>query len=98
MSDDDVNHCGEEALSLLNETDSEDALKLAHGKLYSVHFKDVPLCWRRLYTEASLWLAASYLKEDEMVCCAKLDSGFDIVAPTMVSLSTDFTEQISLAH
>jgi lysine-specific demethylase 8 len=36
------------------ETRPEEALAIAHEKLHSFLYKDVPTCWRRLYTEATL--------------------------------------------
>lgn len=52
---DPIRECGRAALSLLpNDTDV--CLKLAYQKLHDVPYKDVKTCWRRLYTDASLWL------------------------------------------
>ncbi|KAI9754794.1 MAG: hypothetical protein M1815_005434 [Lichina confinis] len=31
-----------------------DLIRLSHGKLHAFPFKDVPLCWRRLYADASI--------------------------------------------
>lgn len=49
-----IRECGRAALSLLP-TDPTTCQKLAYQKLHDVPYKDVKACWRRLYTDASLW-------------------------------------------
>ncbi|KNG49822.1 hypothetical protein TW65_03413 [Stemphylium lycopersici] len=51
---DPIRECGRAALSLLP-NDPELGLKLAYQKLHDVPYRDVKTCWRRLYTDASLW-------------------------------------------
>jgi hypothetical protein len=51
---DTIRECGRAALSLLP-NDPELCLKLAYQKLHDVPYKEVKTCWRRLYTDASLW-------------------------------------------
>jgi hypothetical protein len=51
---DPIRECGRAALALLPR-DPELALKLAYQKLHDVPYKEVKTCWRRLYTDASLW-------------------------------------------
>jgi len=51
---DPIRECGRAALSLLP-NDPHLCLKLAYQKLHDVPYKDVKKCWRRLYTDASLW-------------------------------------------
>lgn len=46
--------CGRAALSLLS-TNPDLCVKLAHQKLHDVPYKEVKTCWRRLYTDATLW-------------------------------------------
>jgi cupin-like protein len=60
--EDSIHRCGEGILSRL-ETDPDEVLKLAHSELHVFPFKDVPECWRRLYSEASLWKVCKTLKE-----------------------------------
>ncbi|KAL6712254.1 hypothetical protein ACN47E_000131 [Coniothyrium glycines] len=54
QDDDPIRECGRAALALLP-VDSELALTLAYQKLHDVPYKEVKTCWRRLYTDASLW-------------------------------------------
>lgn len=49
-ADDPISQCGDQ--DLFNRAD--DVLKLADAKLRVFPFKDVDICWRRLYTDASL--------------------------------------------
>jgi lysine-specific demethylase 8 len=51
---DPIRECGRAALALLP-SDPDTGLKLAYQKLHDVPYKDVKTCWRRLYTDASLW-------------------------------------------
>ncbi|KAF2036527.1 Clavaminate synthase-like protein [Setomelanomma holmii] len=59
---DSIRECGRAALSLLP-TDHDTALKLAYQKLHDVPYKDVKTCWRRLYTDASLWKVVELVQE-----------------------------------
>ena len=61
--DDAIRECGRAALSLLP-CNPELCLKLAYQKLHDVPYKDVKTCWRRLYTDASLWTVVSLVKEE----------------------------------
>ncbi|MCJ1456560.1 hypothetical protein MMC28_006921 [Mycoblastus sanguinarius] len=38
-------------------------IKLAHSKIHSYPFSDVPLCWRRLFTDASIGEAVRVIRE-----------------------------------
>ncbi|EMD68066.1 hypothetical protein GGP41_001639 [Bipolaris sorokiniana] len=51
---DPIRECGRAALALLPEN-PELGLKLAYQKLHDVPYKEVKTCWRRLYTDATLW-------------------------------------------
>ena len=46
-------NCGTAVLSILRSRPDE-VLAIAHEKLHAFPYKDVPECWRRLYTEATL--------------------------------------------
>ena len=48
--------CGDAVLAALEETPNQ-VIRLAHEKLHSFPFHDVPVCWRRLFEEASLHIA-----------------------------------------
>lgn len=52
--DDCITNCGPSPLSILQKR-PDDVLSLAHEKLHTWKFTEVPECWRRLYEEASLW-------------------------------------------
>ena len=39
-------------------------ISLAHAKIYSYPFSNVPVCWRRLYTDASIYEAARLVKAE----------------------------------
>lgn len=62
--DDPVRECGRAALSLLR-SDPELCLKLAYQKLHDVPYKEVKACWRRLYTDASLWKVLRLVEKQE---------------------------------
>lgn len=53
--------CGQGVLSLLS-VSPEVAREEAYKKLYEFPYKDVPECWRRLYTEACLWIALDLIE------------------------------------
>lgn len=56
-SNDPIHACGTPVLQLLP-TRPNDLIHLAHAKLHAYPFKEVPPCWRRLYTDASIAKAA----------------------------------------
>ena len=66
---DKIHHCGQAAIYMLGRLAREvkassdrqqligrldDLLRLSYDKLHTYPFKDVPLCWRRLYADASI--------------------------------------------
>ncbi|KAF2626244.1 Clavaminate synthase-like protein [Macroventuria anomochaeta] len=51
---DSIIECGRAALSLLRANPDLSA-KFAYQKLHDVPYKEVKTCWRRLYTDATLW-------------------------------------------
>ncbi len=51
--DDPIRACGKSVLQLLT-IRPKDLIQLAHDKLHAYPFKEVPTCWRRLYTDASI--------------------------------------------
>ena len=59
--DDPIHECGDSVLKLLLAR-PDDLIRLAHDKLHSYPFKDVPTSWRRLYTDASISKAISEIK------------------------------------
>ena len=59
---DPVLECGDAPLRIIQQR-PEDVLALAHHKLHTWKFDSVPLCWRRLYEEASLYQAILILKD-----------------------------------
>ena len=52
----------------------DDLLRLAHDKLHTYPFKEVPLCWRRLYVDASI-LKAIHTNEPESLDLAIILTG-----------------------
>ncbi|KAI9677318.1 MAG: hypothetical protein M1829_002661 [Trizodia sp. TS-e1964] len=66
---DPITACGHGAVHLLSKSCSStscrpratDLLQLAHDKIHAFPFKDVPLCWRRLYTDASIVQAVALI-------------------------------------
>jgi hypothetical protein len=54
QDDDSIVDCGRAALAVIH-TNPDLARKLAYQKLHDVPYKEVKRCWRRLYTDASLW-------------------------------------------
>ncbi|KAK6002205.1 hypothetical protein QM012_001843 [Aureobasidium pullulans] len=62
---DPIHECGSAPLCIIQER-PEDVLALAHQKLHTWKFDSVPLCWRRLYEEASLYQAVSILNDHGM--------------------------------
>lgn len=71
ISDDPILKCFDYQREALNDQlfrEPDKALELANSKLHVFPFKDVDICWRRLYTDASLFIACyticHYLFED----------------------------------
>lgn len=56
LTNDALRDCGPSVVSRL-QSHPDEVTELAHEKLYTWPFADVPLCWRRLYEDASLWKA-----------------------------------------
>ncbi|KAI4698743.1 hypothetical protein J4E81_005354 [Alternaria sp. BMP 2799] len=75
---DPIRECGRAALSLLP-NDFELALKLSYQKLHDVPYREVKTCWRRLYTDASLWKVLKLVgdERDEHLRKNLLESGGD---------------------
>jgi hypothetical protein len=75
--DDPIHGCGPAVISLITRCAlPDDLLDLAHVKLHTWPYKDVPLCWRRLHEEASLIKAA---RDDEFATLvATLDRGISL--------------------
>lgn len=59
--DDSIHECGNAAIDIL-ENRPDAAKDLAYEKLHAFPFRDVPECWRRLYEEASIWIAVKHLE------------------------------------
>ncbi|KAI4741333.1 Clavaminate synthase-like protein [Aureobasidium sp. EXF-12298] len=59
---DPIHECGSAPLHIIQQR-PEDVLALAHQKLHTWKFDSVPLCWRRLYEEASLYQAIAILND-----------------------------------
>ncbi|CAD0092964.1 unnamed protein product [Aureobasidium mustum] len=59
---DPIHDCGNAPLRIIQQR-PEDVLALAHQKLHTWKFDSVPLCWRRLYEEASLYQAIVILND-----------------------------------
>jgi hypothetical protein len=60
--EDAIYQCGDAPLSIIQQR-PEDVLALAHLKLHTWKFDSVPLCWRRLYEDASLYQAVIILAD-----------------------------------
>jgi hypothetical protein len=60
--DDPIYECGNAPLKVIQQR-PEDVLALAHLKLHTWKFDSVPLCWRRLYEDASLYQAVIILHD-----------------------------------
>ena len=58
--EDPIHECGHAPLSIIRQR-PEHVLALAHQKLHTWRFDSVPLCWRRLYEDASLYQAVAIL-------------------------------------
>ena len=58
---DPIEECGPSCLSI-SDSRPEDVLELAHQKLHAWPYRDVPVCWRRMYEDASLQSAVKILR------------------------------------
>ncbi|KAI4124509.1 MAG: hypothetical protein LQ347_005711 [Umbilicaria vellea] len=58
---DSIHECGAAATSLILSR-PDDLIRLAHDKIHSFPFSSVPVCWRRLYTDASIIKAVLAIK------------------------------------
>lgn len=64
--DDPIRDCGKEVTgSLVGDPDY--FIRLAHDKLHVFPFKDVDICWRRLYTDASICKAIGIIQTESTV-------------------------------
>ncbi|KAI9873938.1 MAG: hypothetical protein M1830_010378, partial [Pleopsidium flavum] len=61
---DPIRACGKCVLDLLI-VRPKDVINLAHDKLHAYPFKEVPTCWRRLYTDASIAKAVLDIRAKE---------------------------------
>ena len=61
-NNDPIVRCGPDALNMVVEQ-PDHAIKLADVKLHVFPFKDVDVCWRRLYTDASISKSIKIIKE-----------------------------------
>ncbi|KAI4719756.1 Clavaminate synthase-like protein [Aureobasidium sp. EXF-10727] len=59
---DSIYGCGDAPLRIIQQR-PQDVLALAHQKLHTWRFDSIPLCWRRLYEEASLYQAIIILTD-----------------------------------
>ncbi|KAH7396745.1 hypothetical protein DE146DRAFT_657595 [Phaeosphaeria sp. MPI-PUGE-AT-0046c] len=79
---DPIRECGR-AAQLLLPANSDMAQELAYQNLHTVPYKDVRTCWRRLYTDATLWkvivLAEAQGSMKELVAPAIKDAWLDEV-------------------
>lgn len=57
-------HAGSSVFSILQSRPSA-VRNLAHEKLHVYAYKEVPLCWRRVYEDACLWETVKILEEQE---------------------------------
>ncbi|KAJ9667663.1 hypothetical protein H2201_002198 [Coniosporium apollinis] len=60
---DPIHECGTAALSIIAKR-PDDVIRLAHEKIHSIRYQDVPASWLRLYTEGSLWKALKIIDEE----------------------------------
>ena len=60
--DDPILHCPPSARSILPSRPTS-LIQLAHAKIHSYPFSKVPICWRRLFTDASIAQAIGVMKE-----------------------------------
>jgi hypothetical protein len=61
---DPIRECGRAALVLLN-SDPGMCQELAYQKLHDVPYREVKTCWRRLYTDATLWKVVGLVDRGE---------------------------------
>ncbi|MCJ1364427.1 hypothetical protein MMC16_003538 [Acarospora aff. strigata] len=74
--DDPIHACGKPALRILL-TRPQDLIRLAHDKLHAYPFKEVPSCWRRLYTDASISKAVFVIKAKVQANAARTSTAED---------------------
>ena len=60
---DPINECPASTLAVLT-IDPAAVIKLAIAKIHSHAFSNVPICWRRLYTDASIHQAVNIIREE----------------------------------
>ncbi|KAI4646003.1 hypothetical protein J4E93_005582 [Alternaria ventricosa] len=89
---DPIRECGRAALSLLP-NDFELGLKLAYQKLHDVPYREVKTCWRRLYTDTSLWKVLKLVgdRHDEQLRADLSNSGNDEVE---VDTKSDWVDEV----
>ncbi|KZF25082.1 Clavaminate synthase-like protein [Xylona heveae TC161] len=61
FADDPIQGCGKAVLQLLRSR-PDNLIQFARDKLHAYPFKDVPTCWRRLFTDASISKAISEIE------------------------------------
>lgn len=61
VSNENIHLCGLGPLRIM-ESRPDEVLDLAHQKLHTWPYRDVPMCWRRLYEDAALSKAASLIR------------------------------------
>ncbi|KAF2091569.1 Clavaminate synthase-like protein [Saccharata proteae CBS 121410] len=61
LRNDFVHECGSAVTSIIR-TRPDAVMWLAHNKLHAFPYKDVPVCWRRLYVEGALWKTCKLLE------------------------------------
>ncbi|GAB7366202.1 hypothetical protein MBLNU230_g7762t1 [Neophaeotheca triangularis] len=66
IENDCIHECGPTALHIIKNRPDE-VLQLAHQKLHTWPYREVPDCWRRLYEEASLHKVSKLLKAAALV-------------------------------
>ncbi|KIW07466.1 uncharacterized protein PV09_01434 [Verruconis gallopava] len=69
--DDPILECGPAPLSIIKHR-ADDVLSLAHEKLHAFPYREVPECWRRLYTDAALWKILALESDDWLSDVVKL--------------------------
>lgn len=63
VSNETIHFCGLGPLKIM-ESHPQDVLDLAHQKLHTWPYKNVPICWRRLFEDATLSKVAGMLREE----------------------------------
>ncbi|MCJ1371794.1 hypothetical protein MMC20_003013 [Loxospora ochrophaea] len=91
FNDDTLRDCGDALLQLLPHR-AEDLIRFAHDKLKAYPFKDVPLCWRRLYTDASIVKAASLILSSSS--CGDVDEIVKTLDMALIMTGAPLREQL----